>query len=341
MSFRRLQPVIAMARKGLRAAAFKVPIARRSMEATRRELTSALADGVYGGSYFGDDRDPNDRMGLSGYERYDRLSSNADVAAYLLWRFLPITRSLDVGCAMGFVVEALRELGIDANGSDVSQYAVDHAAPGAVGHLRRGDLLSRLPYSRNQFDVVSALEVLEHVAPDDVPRALRELRRICNGWLVCTIPSAGSNEHGPGGWFNVKVRDEVLERYQALGDDYDGPVPFEDLYRDSSGEPIEGHLTVASFRWWTRRFEETGFERCGVMERRMHPLLARFGLTKYWNLYVLRVPGTPVPGPDPLRTPDELAALEQRWHLDERVADPADIEAVRRALGLSADVPLW
>jgi SAM-dependent methyltransferase len=339
MSSRRMQPAISMARKGLRAVAFKLPVARRAMEATRRELTSALADGVYGGRYYGDDRDPTDRMGLSGYERYDRQTSNADVAAYLLWRFFPITRSLDVGCALGFVVEALRELGIEADGTDVSQYAVDHATPGAVGHLRRGDLLSRLPYSRGQFDVVSALEVLEHIGPDDVPRALTELHRVCRGWLVCTIPSVGPNEHGPGGWFNAKVRDDVLPRYLALGDDYDGPVPFDDLVRDAAGDPLEGHLTVASFRWWTERFTEAGFERCGEMERLIHPLLARFGLTKFWNLYVLKVPGTPMPDVDGLRTPSEIDALEHRWKLDQLVADPHDIESVRRSVELPVDDP--
>ena len=109
------------------------------------------ADGVYGSTYFGAGRDPLDRMGLSGYERYDRDTSNADVAAYLLWRHFDVRRSLDVGCAMGFVVEALRELGIDAEGVDVSQYAVEHAALGARGHVRQGNLLRRLPVRRRRL----------------------------------------------------------------------------------------------------------------------------------------------------------------------------------------------
>jgi hypothetical protein len=77
------------------------------------------------------------------------------------------------------------------------------------------------------------------------------------------------------------------------------------------------------------------------MERRIHPSLARFGLTKYWNLYVLRVPGTLVPPADGLRGREEIESLERRWKLDERVADPADVESVRQALDLPADVALW
>jgi SAM-dependent methyltransferase len=306
----------------------------------RRRSTDAETRAMYDGAYFGAGRDPLDRMGLSGYERYDRATSNADVAAYLVWRFLAPARSLDVGCALGFAVEAMRELGIDARGVDISEWAVEHAAPGARGHVRVGDLLAGLPHRTGEFDVVTAFEVLEHLAPEDVPAAVAELRRVCGGWLVATIPSVGPNEHGPGGWFNAKVRDEVLPGYLALDETYDGPVPFDDLRRDPSGRPIEGHLTVASFRWWTQRFADAGFERCGVVERRIHPSLARFGLTKYWNLYVLRIPGTAVPD-DPVRTDDEVAAVEGRWHLDERASSPEDAERVRESLGLAPGTPLW
>ena len=319
-------------RRGLRSGVARSAGFRRLLERAHHELGDALADGVYGSTYFGAERDPLDRMGLSGYERYDRDTSNADVAAYLLWRHLDVARSLDVGCAMGFVVEALRELGVDAEGVDVSQYAVDHAALGARGHVRQGNLLRRLPFDDGAFDLVTALETLEHLPPDAVPAALRELRRVTRGWVVATIPSFGPNEHGPGGWYQVKVRDDRVEHYESLGPDYGGPVPYDDLYRDTTGEPIEGHLTIASFAWWTARFAEAGLERCGEVERRMHPHLARFGMTKYWNLYVLRVPGTPVPPVD-LRPAAQLAEREALWGLDRRRADPEDERRVQEALG--------
>ena len=74
--------------------------ARRLMAVSGRELTEAADRGLalaraheagiadtYGGSYFGEGRDASgDRAGRSGYARYDRIASNADIAGWLLWR---------------------------------------------------------------------------------------------------------------------------------------------------------------------------------------------------------------------------------------------------------------
>lgn len=268
------------------------------MEIAAGELTRAVDD-TYGAEYFGHGRDPGDREGLSGYERYDRETSNADVAADIIVGMFPATRTLDVGCATGFVVEALREKGVDGRGVDVSSYAISHAAPGARGHIQRADVIEGLPFADGEFELVSVLETLEHLPPEVIPRVLPELRRICRGWLVATIPSFGPNDHGPSGWLNAKVKEERLEHYQSLGDDYDGPVAYDDLFRDARGEPIEGHLTIASFRWWTARFAEAGFLRCGDTEGRIHPIIAAAGLTDFWNLYVFRIPSAPEPPPPP------------------------------------------
>ncbi|MEX2659870.1 MAG: class I SAM-dependent methyltransferase [Acidimicrobiales bacterium] len=332
-----------LARRLLRAGASR-PAVRRALGTAARELDRAVRDApfgedVYGAGYYGDGRDPDDRGGLSGYERYDRDTSNADVAAYLLWRHFGVHRVLDVGCATGFVVEALRELGLDAKGVDVSRWAVQHPALGATGHIGYGDLLERLPFEDDSFDLVSAFETLEHLPPESVPRALLELRRVTRSYVVATIPSFGRNEHGPGGWYQQKVREELLPRYWARGEGYDGPVPFDDIARDATGAPLEGHLTMASFRWWTERFACAGFVRLGEVERAIHPHLARFGLTKYWNLYVFALPSAAVPD-GPVRDEAALAERERLWKLDVRTADPEDEDRVREALTSPGGGPL-
>ncbi|MGH9091967.1 MAG: class I SAM-dependent methyltransferase, partial [Acidimicrobiales bacterium] len=313
---------------GLARLAASSPQARRAMARLGGELARAARigevveearavdagrggrDALYGDAYFGVGRDPSgDRQGRSGYATYDRVSSNADIAAYLVWRNFRARRTLDVGCATGFVVEALRELGVDAHGCDVSRYAVEHAAPGALGYVRLGDLGRGLPYADGEFNLVSALEILEHLPPDLVPGALAELRRVCGGVVYATIPSFGHNASGPDGHLEGKVRPARVAHYQSLGPSYAGPVPTGDLAVDAAGQPVEGHLTIASFGWWTARFAEAGFDRWADVERRLYGDIAPAGLAPFWNLYVFAVPDAPLELASPRRPGRSLREL--------------------------------
>jgi hypothetical protein len=317
-------------RRALHHGATRWPRFRRLVGIGARELERALHDDLYTDGYYGRAAAAPGALEVGTVE-YTRAATHADEGAYLVWRFLPVQRTLDVGCAFGFFVEAQRELGLDASGVDVSQYALDRAALGARGHVRYGNLLHRLPFGRGAFEGVTLFETLEHLPPESIPRALNEVRRVTTKYVIATIPSFGPNPNGPGGWFDVKVRPERLDYYRSLGDGYDGPVAYDDLYRDATGAPVEGHLTIASFAWWTRQFEAAGFVRDAAVERRMHPQLARFGLTKYWNLYVLRVPDVPAAIGE-LRSATEIADVDKRLGFDERIADPEDLASVKAAL---------
>ena len=71
--------VIGLGRRSLTKAASRSRLARLTFARISAELQHALPDDTYGGAYFGEGRSPLGRMGLSGYNRYDRYMSNADV----------------------------------------------------------------------------------------------------------------------------------------------------------------------------------------------------------------------------------------------------------------------
>lgn len=79
---------------------------------------------------------------------------------------------LDAGCAMGFLVEALRDRGVEAFGLDVSEYALEQVRPDIQPYCRRGSITETLP---RRYDLIVCVEVLEHLLPEDAVRAAANL----------------------------------------------------------------------------------------------------------------------------------------------------------------------
>jgi SAM-dependent methyltransferase len=95
---------------------------------------------------------------------------------------------LDVGCSLGYTLEAAKELGLTGVGVDVSQTAVD--ACRQLGFEADVAGLEALPYPDERFSVVVMKHVLEHTAAPLA--ALRETRRVLRrgGVLFIAVPNA-------------------------------------------------------------------------------------------------------------------------------------------------------
>ncbi|HSP61607.1 MAG TPA: class I SAM-dependent methyltransferase [Pyrinomonadaceae bacterium] len=83
-------------------------------------------------------------------------------------------RILDVGCGTGANLQMLAEFGV-AEGVDVSAEALDFCRARGLGSVRQGAAES-LPYEDAQFDLVTGLDVVEHL--DDDVAGLSEMRRV-------------------------------------------------------------------------------------------------------------------------------------------------------------------
>ena len=98
---------------------------------------------------------------------------------------------LDVGCAYGTFLGALADQGGWAlSGTDISEHAVAEAARRLVGRGvdLRVSALPELDHADASFDVVTAFDVVEHVA--DLPGAFAELKRVLRpgGLLAFVVP---------------------------------------------------------------------------------------------------------------------------------------------------------
>ena len=48
--------------------------------------------------------------------------------------------------------------------------------------------ISELPYSDNEFDIVTCMETLEHLDDGTFEKGLANLRRVCREQLIITVP---------------------------------------------------------------------------------------------------------------------------------------------------------
>jgi SAM-dependent methyltransferase len=96
-------------------------------------------------------------------------------------------RVLDVGCGTGANLEMLAAFG-DAEGVDVSEDALHFCRARGLTGVRRGAAES-LPYADATFDLVTALDVIEHL--DDDLAGLGEMRRVLktNGRALLFVPA--------------------------------------------------------------------------------------------------------------------------------------------------------
>jgi SAM-dependent methyltransferase len=136
----------------------------------------------------------------SDYGAFYAEASDVPVPAFVLGRleetvssFEPYrmrNRWLDVGCGIGTLLRAVQNRGWDATGTEVAPAAVESVR--AAGMDARLGVLGDLDLPEAGFDVVSMVEVIEHVPdPDSLVADARRLLRP-GGALYITTPNGRS-----------------------------------------------------------------------------------------------------------------------------------------------------
>ena len=181
----------------------------------------------------------------SGYHWRDFAGLFRETAQFLVTMFPEAASYLDAGCAKGFLVRALRELGKDAWGFDHSEWALEHAEKVARPFLQLAS--AETAELKRSFDLTLAFSLLESLTEAQAAEFLRRARDWTNQALVAV----------------VFVCEDESRRQRLLAND-------EDLSR----------VTIQSRAWWRERFLDAGWKQDAlhrIAERacRTHPLPAR------------------------------------------------------------------
>ena len=139
-------------------------------------------------------------IGAAVAERYGEYTARGDYHRKLDkdWMYFPVyvekmrkvrafladkqdCRIADVGCGEGILVEEYRQLGYDIVGLDLNV-----SSPS----VKRGSILE-MPFASDSLDVVTCLDVIEHLSLADQPIAIAEIHRVLKpgGTFYATIPN--------------------------------------------------------------------------------------------------------------------------------------------------------
>lgn len=157
-------------------------------------------------------------------------------------------RVMDVGCAMGFLVEALRARGVDARGIDVSDYAIGQAHPDVAPYLAVASAAEPLP---ERYDLVTCIEVLEHMPGDLADRAIDVLAAAADDILFSSSPT----DHAEPTHVNVQPPEAWAAAFARRGffrdADFDATflTPWAARYRKVDG-PLVGVVAAYERRLW-------------------------------------------------------------------------------------------
>jgi hypothetical protein len=161
--------------------------------------------------------------------------------------------SLDAGCAMGFLVEQLYIRGVDACGVDISEYAISQVPEAVADRCRVASLVEPID---GTYDLVTTIEVLEHMVPDDARKAIGNLCAVTDRVLFSSSPL----DYSEATHVNVRPPEAWASDFAAHGFfrnlDYDATylTPWAVLYERRSDDP--GDIVRAYERVQTRMESE-------------------------------------------------------------------------------------
>ena len=211
------------------------------------------------------------------YRRDEKWLRFFDSIADRIARDIRPSTVLDVGCAMGFLVEALRKRGVEAFGVDISEYAIQNVHPDIQPYCWVGSATEPFP---RKYDLIVCVEVLEHLPPREAEQAVENLCQHSDDILFSSTPfdyeePTHCNVQPPEYWA------ELFARYGFFRDvDFDASftTPWAVRFRRTR-EPIARVIAAYERRFWqllqeNRARREFGLEQRKELAEKEHALQA-------------------------------------------------------------------
>jgi len=193
---------------------------------------------------------------------------------------IPFETHLDVGCGSGYMVSGMRRMGKKSFGIEIGHMYHSGLFPEVKDFVIERDIFKMNALS-DRYDLVSAIEVLEHLYAEnfsrtDLNNGIINLIDRSNKFILITVPIL-TLDYCP--WLDWNGRDpKIWPRILRTNE-----VPL-----NSDGTPILGHVTLATEAWWRCKLESFGLYRMKEAEDNINETLKRVdpGLLEWWHVFL-------------------------------------------------------
>jgi cellulose synthase/poly-beta-1,6-N-acetylglucosamine synthase-like glycosyltransferase/glycosyltransferase involved in cell wall biosynthesis len=131
--------------------------------------------------------------GPAPYEHNEYWVHFFGAVADALIQYLKPQTVFDAGCALGFLVEALRDRGVQAWGADISEFAIQNVREDIRPYCRVASITDPIAgpdgsHTDTHYDVVACIEVLEHLTAEEAARTIANITAITGAILFSSSP---------------------------------------------------------------------------------------------------------------------------------------------------------
>jgi len=103
------------------------------------------------------------------------------------------SKILDIGCGFGSLIASLADAGYaNTIGIDISEQQVDIAHTLGLKQIKQGDVFDFLDANKNTFDIITAMDILEHFTKDECMKLMSLIKESLthNGMVLFRTPNA-------------------------------------------------------------------------------------------------------------------------------------------------------
>jgi len=139
---------------------------------------------------------------------------------------------LDIGCGRGEMLDYAERKGFRVQGVETVPYLADgKRVIRALGH--------ELPFADKSFDVVSMLDVIEHLLPGDDEAVCRELARVARRFVLLT--ASNNPSHCPDTGADLHINKRPYAEWDALFREW--------FHGDVVWKPVRDTFCPAEMQW--------------------------------------------------------------------------------------------